>query len=222
MSGPLAILVPSRGRPHNLARLAAKVAETAQSEWRILCRVDDDDVSYPALDGVDYVRGPRTRYIASTNELAALAADDGFEFLALLGDDVVPESVGWDVALIKALGGRLGVAYGSDGLEHLHGPDLPTHVVVPAEMYRRLGWVALPSLIHLFADNVWRELGNGVGNLAYLPDVKLSHFHRWNKAAPDDRTYREANDKRRRLVDKAAFEAWRDGPGLREALAALR
>ena len=89
-------------------------------------------------------------------------------------------------------------------------------------MYRRLGWIALPALRHLYCDNVWRELGHGIGNLVYRPDVKLTHLHRWNRKAPDDQTYREANDKRRREDDRRAFETWRDGPGLVEALDALR
>lgn len=206
----LAILVPSRGRPRNLARLVAAIADTANGPHQVWARIDDDDPRrYEPLDGVTYLRGPRIRFVASVNELADAAIAAGATHLAILGDDVVPETVGWDETLIAALRGRIGVAYGSDGLEHLHGADLPTHVVVPAELFRRLGWVALPALRHLFCDNVWRELGNAVNNLVYRPDVKLTHLHRWNRKAPDDRTYREANDKRARAKDRDAFEAWR-------------
>jgi hypothetical protein len=42
-------------------------------------------------------------------------------------------------------------------------------------------------------------------------------LHRWNKSAPDDQTYQEANDKVKRDLDRIAFEEWRDGPGLQEA-----
>jgi hypothetical protein len=218
----LAILVPSRGRPHNLARLAHAVSLTATTPYHIWARLDDDDVEYPDISNVTHIRGPRVRFAASTNELAALAVADGATHLALFGDDVVPESRGWDSALIEALGGRMGVAFGSDGLEHLHGADLPTHVVVPAEMFVRLGWVTLPTIRHLFCDNVWRELGKGVGNFQYVPEASLRHYHRWNKTAPDDKTYREANDKHEREKDRRTFEEWRDGPGLAEAVALLR
>lgn len=216
----LAILVPTRGRPHNLERLSKAVKETATTEYHIFARLDrDDEVEYKQLDNVTYTSGPRIFFAASVNELAEKALADGYTHLALLGDDVLPETKGWDEKLINALP-ALGVAYGSDGLEHLHGKDLPTHVVVPIEMYKRLGWIALPTLRHLFCDNVWRELGK-LTSFIYLPDVKLSHLHRWNKAAPDDRTYREANDKDKRVLDKTAFEAWRDGEGLVEARKAL-
>lgn len=212
----LAITVPTRGRPRNIKRLSKAVAETCTVDYQILARVDEDDTSvYPVLDNVTYITGPRIFFSASLNELAALADEQGFTHMAILGDDVLPQTPGWDEKMINALSG-LGVVYGSDGLEDLHGPDLPTHVLVPIEMYKRLGWIGLPTTRHLFCDNVWRELGKAT-EFIYLPDVKLTHLHRWNKTAPDDQTYREANDKKKRDIDKAAFEAWRDGEGLLEA-----
>lgn len=221
MKTKLAIAVPTRGRPHNLERLAKALKETCTTEYQLFARIDnDDEVEYKELHNTKYLVGPRIFYAKSVNEIANVALRDGFTHIAILGDDVLPETVGWDRKMIDALP-ELGVAYGSDGLEHLHGEDLPTHVVVPIEMYKRLGWIALPDLRHLFCDNVWRELGK-ITKFIYLSDVKLTHLHRWNKSAPDDRTYQEANDKKKRELDKAAFEAWRDGPGLKEARRALR
>jgi hypothetical protein len=212
----LAILVPTRGRPHNLERLAKAAKKTCLSNYEIFARIDEDDTSeYPELEGVRYVYGPRIFFAASVNETAEIAVKEGFTHLAILGDDVLPESKGWDVSLMNAVP-ELGVAYGSDGLENLHGKDLPTHVVVPVEMYKRLGWISLPDLRHLFCDNVWRELGK-ITKFVYLPDVHLTHLHRWNKSAPDDKTYQEANNKTKREADKKAFEQWRDGDGLAKA-----
>jgi hypothetical protein len=216
----LAITVPSRGRPHNLERLANAAKKTCLSDYEILARIDDDDTSeYPELDGVRYVVGPRIFFAASLNELAEIATNEGFTHMAILGDDVLPETKGWDVELMNAVP-ELGVAYGSDGLENLHGKDLPTHVVVPVGMYKKLGWIGLPTLRHLFCDNVWRELGK-LTDFVYLPNVHLTHLHRWNKSAPDDLTYQEANDKEKRDADRLAFETWRDGAGLEEAKKAL-
>jgi len=217
----LAITVPTRGRPHNLERLAKAVKETCKLEYELFARIDEDDLSvYPELDNVTYVVGPRIFFTASLNELAKIASEQDFTHVAILGDDVLPETIGWDEIMVKSLP-ELGVAYGSDGLEHLHPPDLPTHVVVPMEMYRRLGWLGMPTSRHLFLDNAWRELGR-LTEFIYHPDVKLSHLHRWNRAAPDDKTYREANDKQKREDDRIAFETWRDGDGLQIAKQALQ
>ena len=212
----IAITVPTRGRPHNLERLAKAAAETCELEFKIFARLDDDDEAvYPPIENVEYLTGPRIFFSASLNELAKVATYEGYTHLALLGDDVLPETKGWDRIMVSSLG-ELGVAYGSDGLEKLHGQDLPTHVVVPAEMFRRLGWLGLPTTRHLFCDNAWRELGK-MTEFIYHQDVKLTHLHRWNKTAPDDNTYQEANDKIKREADRLAFETWIDGSGLIEA-----
>ena len=221
----LAIAVPSRGRPHNIQRLANALAETCTTDYTLWVRIDHDDpksAEYLNLDipYTEFIIADRIFFTASVNELAELADEAGATHIAILGDDVVPETVGWDQKMIDALNNKLGVVYGSDGLEHLHGEDLPTHVVVPIEMYQKLGWIGLPTSRHLFLDNAWRELGK-LTRFIYLKDVKLTHLHRWNKAAPNDQTYEEANDKIKREYDRLAFETWRDGEGLIEARKAL-
>jgi hypothetical protein len=219
----LAVAVPSRGRPHNLQRLSNALQETCTGDYELLARIDSDDPTlkeYLELENVELVVGPRIFFTHSVNELAQIALEQGFTHLAILGDDVLPETVGWDTKMIAALNNKMGVVYGSDGLEHLHGPDLPTHVVVPIQMYEKLGWIGLPTSRHLFCDNTWRELGK-LTRFIYLKDVKLSHLHRWNQAAPNDQTYEEANDKVKREHDRLAFETWRDGEGLAQARKAL-
>lgn len=223
MTTKLAIAVPSRGRPHNLKRLSEALKETCTGEYTLFARLDNDDdtlAEYLQLEGIEFMVDKRIFFTSSVNELAQVADIEGFTHIAILGDDVLPETVGWDEKMIAALDNKLGVVYGSDGLEHLHGPDLPTHVVVPIEMYQKLGWIGLPASRHLFLDNAWRELGK-LTQFIYLPDVKLTHLHRWNKAAPNDQTYEEANDKIKRDHDRLAFENWRDGQGLEEARKAL-
>jgi hypothetical protein len=110
----LAITVPTRGRPHNLERLAKAAKETCKLDYEILARIDEDDKSvYPALEKVRYITGPRIFFTASLNELAEIASKENFTHVAILGDDVLPETIGWDETMVKALP-ELGVVYGSD------------------------------------------------------------------------------------------------------------
>ena len=207
----LGVLVPSRGRPGNLRRLIDTIASTATGEYQIYTRIDDDDPArdeYLTVEGANITTGPRVFFGASLNEIWPIADADGCTHLAMFGDDVVPETVGWDQMLITALGGRLGVAYGSDGLERKHGADLPTHYVTQTEIPRRIGWFYLPTLRHLFGDNVAREIGLGLDNFQYVPGAKLSHLHRWVDRSLDDLTYQEANDKAKAQLDRVAFETW--------------
>jgi hypothetical protein len=224
MKTRLAVTVPSRSRPHNLRRLAEALERTCTGDYQLLARIDIDDPEaskYFDIRNADITIGDRIFFTLSLDELAQIALERGFTHLAILGDDVLPETIGWDEKMIHALNNKLGVVYGSDELEHLHGQDLPTHVVVPIEMYKRLGWIGLPGSRHLFCDNAWRELGE-LTQFIYLNDVKLTHLHRWNKKAPNDQTYEEANDKVKREFDKKAFESWRDGEGLQQAKRALQ
>lgn len=220
----LCVAVPSRGRPHNLKRLSEALSKTCTGDYELLTRLDLDDPKldeYLKIEDAHKIIGERIFFTLSLDELAKVALEKGFTHLAILGDDVLPETVGWDEKMVHALDNKLGVVYGSDGLERLHGEDLPTHVVVPIEMYKRLGWIGLPGSRHLFCDNAWRELGK-LTQFIYLKDVKLTHLHRWNKTAPNDQTYEEANDKVKRELDKKAFEHWRDGEGLQQAKRALQ
>jgi len=215
----LAILVPSRGRPGNLRRLAEAVEATAQPGTMLYSRLDDDDPTLEEylqlqLPNVLLSVGPRIFLSASYNELAAAVIDP---YVALLGDDVLPETPGWDETLINSLGGRPGVAFGSDGLEDKHGANLCTHVVVPTTVYTALGWIALPACRHLFLDNAWGDIGRMLDNLVYSPNVKLTHLHPWAGLSERDQTYAEANDKDKRKLDRSAYEAWRDGEGQHEA-----
>jgi len=127
----------------------------------------------------------------------------------MFGDDVLPVSHGWDTALVEALGDDLGVAYGDDGLRDKHAPDLPTHYVTQTEVYRRLGYLAPPTIRHLFLDNVARDVGRYLKNLVYVP-VLIEHRHPWAKGEQiNDATYREGGrNPSIRKADRMAYVRW--------------
>lgn len=220
----LHVLAPSRGRPRNIARLWRSIDRTARHPERIVLhvRLDDDDETadgYPLQnkDRVWYTVGPRTRLAASWNELAGIAAKAGATHLALWGDDNVPETRWWDEALIGVLRGHgPGWAYGRDGVwDSTYGREIPGHLVLPTatimsvELYDALGWVAPPGLTHLCVDVAWRDLGIAAGCLFYVPDVCIRHHHRIT-GAPDDQTYRDANDNLDQVrADNVAISAWK-------------
>lgn len=84
-----------------------------------------------------------------------------------------------------------------------------------SDIVRTLGWMAPPTLEHLYIDNAWKTLGKGMGRLRYLPDVILEHMHPAAGKAEMDGTYHQANSGAQDQRDHAAFDAWvRDGlPG---------
>jgi hypothetical protein len=213
----LGILLPTRGRPDNLDRFLTAVEGTAE-DWHVYLRLDTDDPAAPAYDEVIHrhrlspistFHGDRVFFGPSLNELAARAERDGVSHVGMFGDDVVPETEGWDTRLVEALGDDLGVAYGDDGLRKKHAPDLPTHYVTQTEVYRRLGYLAPPTIRHLFLDNVARDVGRVLKNFVFVP-VNIRHLHPWQEGEHiHDSTYAEGGRNAEiKRADQMAYIRW--------------
>jgi hypothetical protein len=221
----LTILTPTRGRPGNARRLRDAVTETAPGALLML-GVDADDadlVAYQALARpgcqIRVLAATERRGMVAALNMMASAIDPVVPFIGFLGDDHVPRTPGWDRLLcdaITAQGG--GIAYGND---HVHGPGLATAAVMDARIPRTLGYMAPPTLAHLFVDNVWMDWGRGVGNLAYVPGVVIEHLHPIVGKAEWDAGYVAVNGPLE-SADRAAYESYRDGGGLAADVAKLR
>jgi hypothetical protein len=224
----LAVIVPSRGRPQQLAEMAQVTFETAEGSIRVVACVDDEDpllTEYQEVVGrsscLDMAVGPRRSLSGWTNHIAKAMLDwyEPPRYFASLGDDHHPRTKGWDrrlIAAIESLGGAPGIAYGNDLLQ---GARLPTAWIVSAELVRAVGWMMLPTCEHMYVDNAVLALGQALGRILYCPDVVIEHLHpAAGKAALDD-SYRETNSVERYAADRLAFEAWRDGGGLARDIA---
>lgn len=182
MKARLQVIVPSRGRPENIARLASAFADTANRQHTgLTVVVDHDDPRLLAYCQVaeqhqwwDLVVQDQHTKIGPIVNAYAVAAAGAHEFVAFMGDDHLPRSPLWDEQLTASLGGRPGVAYGNDLLQ---GPNLPTAVVISADIVRTLGYFQPRRLLHLYFDDFWKLLGQQVGNLVYRGDVVIEHLH---------------------------------------------
>jgi hypothetical protein len=223
-----AVLVPSRGRPGQFARLAEAVMDTTAGRVELHPGLDDDD---PRLD--DYIRlcqgtswagtvfhvQPRMSLSAWTNKLARWALHGSAtmrpDYLVSLGDDHLPLTQDWDVTLaghIESLDGP-GWAYGDDLLQ---GERLPTAWMQSAGLVDALGWMMLPGCGHMYVDNVVLELGQHTGRIVYDPTVRIEHRHPVAGKAEPDQTYAATNHAHQYAADLAAFETWK-AAGLDEA-----
>ncbi|MFE3031598.1 hypothetical protein ACFXKY_08105 [Streptomyces canus] len=220
----LTILVPTRSRPANLARLWAAFTETCQADTRLLACVDDDDPELPAYEQVHRAAysdgtaseddprfllriGPRLR-LGPTLNAAACPAAEFADAIGFLGDDHLPRTVGWDARYLIELE-RLGsgLVYGNDLIQ---GQALPTQVAMTSDILRATGHMVPPGLVHLWIDNAWLALGQALGAITYLPDVIVEHLHPIAGRAAWDAGYAEANADERSDADRAVFEQWRE------------
>lgn len=217
----LVVVIPSRGRPDAARDAFLAIRETAaRVSTRVVIAVDADDptlpgyrsavrsVSHPAI-GIDppqlvVLEGDETgNLVRATNTLSLrVAREDPRCVIGNLGDDHRARTPGWDRAVLEALA-TPGIAYGDDGLQ---GENLPTAPFISAEIVLALGWYALPSCVHMFVDDAWKSLGEGLGVLRYLPGVSIEHMHPGAGKGEMDEHYLRADASTER--DRRAFAEW--------------
>lgn len=213
----LTILVPTRGRPANLARLWQGFRDTCEYETRLVALVDSDD---PELSGYQAIYrqlkdepmfrmgiGPRLR-LGPTLNVAAPKWAARSDAVGFMGDDHLPRTVGWDgryLTTLKNLG--TGLVYGNDLIQ---GQALPTQVAMTSDIILATGHMVPVGLVHLYADNAWLALGQALNSIVYLPEVTVEHLHPIAGRAQWDAGYAEANTDARSDADRAVFERWRE------------
>lgn len=211
------VLVPSRGRPDKVDRLVRACALTCTADTRLHFAFDEDDpareASIRAAAGHRYTVGARNHLAGWTNDLACRHLKDSAA-LASVGDDMVPETSGWDRALLDALPPGGGAAYGHSNRRD----DIPEHIVISTPLVAGLGRMALFGT-HWFIDEAWRDVFSANGCLVLVPDVTIRHNHP-NVPGGDtpDRTYHDAAVKFD--ADLAAYQRWRLS-GMRRDIAAV-
>jgi hypothetical protein len=195
----LLVIVPSRNRPESVEALASEFFANGTGAADLLFATDDDQPPYPEVEGVLYRRGPRLRMCGTLNAAAVENAAD-YKYLGFLGDDHRPRTQGWDARVIEALRNN-NVVYGNDLLQ---GENLATAVFLRANIVSTLGYMAPPSLVHLYLDNFWMELGKAT-SIKYLPDVIIEHLHPSVGKAEWTQAYMEVNDAALYDRDHASF-----------------
>jgi hypothetical protein len=211
----LTVIVPTRGRPQNIAELWAAFEETCDGDTRLVACVDLDDPELPAYQKLadrlfdePFFRletGPRLRLGGTLNVAGPKWAARG-EAVAFMGDDHRPRTRGWDTAYMQELG-RLGtgLVYGNDLIQ---GQALPTQVAMTSDIVLATGHMVPPGIVHLWIDNAWLALGQALGAITYLPDVIVEHQHPIAGKAAWDAGYAECNTDALMDADRAVFEQW--------------
>lgn len=218
----MCVLVPSRGRPSNIDRLATAFA-TTNSSARLIVAIDADD---PLIDdytdtarawNFDLEVGDPSRIGPILNRLAPALAEQ-YDVVGFMGDDHLPRTEGWDTRL-EAAAGEWGVAYGNDLLQ---GERLATAVFIGSGIVSTLGYYVPPGLKHLYFESPWMAWGRTVESLTYLDDVVIEHLHYINGKAEQDDLYRDVNSEGMYAHDGARWAEYRDGGELLADVLKLR
>lgn len=192
------VIVPSRGRPDNITALIDSWERT-RAYANLLVVVDDDDdlldryemVMETAPDWVSLEVTPRKRLGPTLNEYAVRNAPL-YDIIGFMGDDHRPRTPHWDRRFAMAIAqvGGTGVAYGNDLIQ---GANLPTAVWMSSCIVETLGYMVPNGMVHLYLDDFWKALGNGIQKMTYLSDVVIEHMHPIAHKSEWDETYQECN-----------------------------
>ena len=187
----ISLLLPSRGRPENIARLHASVVETISSPWwEMVVRLDDDDPKadeYPTLPSVRYLRGQRGVLSTLWNDCYAEAGQA--DTYMHCGDDITFSTPGWDRIVLDA--------FPEDGIAFVHGDDASdhgswfgTHGFLRREWIDALGYFVPPYFSSDYNDTWHNEIANMLGRRIFVPIV-TEHFHPAFGKAEWDQTHQE-------------------------------
>ena len=217
------VLCPTRGRPERAADLFESFRATAElPSTQLVLVVDKDDPEVgryleigehtvqrygwsPDAPWAVGLEAHETGDLVKATNSGARRFWDRDLILGCVNDDMLFRTPGWDRRMTEVLHVP-GIAYGDDLFQH---EQLVTSPFMSSIIPRALGWYALPSCEHLFIDNVWRDLGEALGVLHYLPDVVIEHIHPLAGKAEWDEGYEKANNQRVTDHDREAYHAWR-------------
>lgn len=192
--------------------MAQSVYDTSGGRVRVLLIVDPDDPSLSAYLRLSHdvkVLDDRLGYTKSLNLIAREVWDE-HAILGAFGDDVIFRTPAWDEVVYRTLE-TPGIAYGDD---LIHGANHPTAVFMSSVIAKALGWLALPSTTHQWADDGWKELGKRAGILRFMPEVIVEHMHPGVGKAEWDDTYQSVFTQERAERDHNGFENWKQLGGL--------
>lgn len=193
------VIVPTRGRPHIVPEMIAAWEQTRTCAY-LLFAVDYDDPQFeayykhtphlPEWVTMECVPCPGLEprgMVATLNYWAVRMTTLGLAggHVGFMGDDHRPRTFAWDARMMQE-----SIVYANDLLQ---GQNLPTHVMMPARWVLALGKMCPETLMHLYVDNYWKELGSRLERLVYLPDVIIEHMHPVAGKAQWDDGYKRVN-----------------------------
>jgi hypothetical protein len=195
-------ILPSRGRPHNVARFFEHWQKTESTTEGLLV-VDEDDhpeeyakLNFP--EGWRMVVYPRLSMCGKSNR--AFHENPGKEWYGFVDDDAVPQTLNWDRRLVEAAG--------RDGLSHcwngIGNERLASQFVIGGDFARELGWMFYPGLSRIYGDDIITALADDRGVRKYLGDVRLEQMHFSNGKANVDASYLKPEA----AEDRRVFEEW--------------
>lgn len=224
----LLIIVPTRSRPENVAKVVQAWEDTDGFRHADLCFAHDKDdpkfMEYcDALlrheggrfgDSIFFAWMPEWKpLVPKLDAVARRYAERKHRShfaIGFAGDDHLPRTHGWVSRYLETLLEMgTGVVSCPDGYRT---DDLPTQWAMTADIVRALGRMVPAPVAHLYCDDAVRDLAKAAGCWRFLDDVLIEHVHPLSKTsgASWDDQYRHVNRPEQYERDSAAYAKWFD------------
>jgi hypothetical protein len=113
-----------------------------------------------------------------------------YDFYFMANDDIIFETVDWDVKLARK--GK--ITHGTDAVaEGVNGQFL----MIDGDIARAIGWIQLPTLNRYCGDVTWRFIAKNLNILKYVPEVIIEH--KWHESQVDQKVH---------IADQIEFAKW--------------
>ena len=205
MTKELLLSLCTRERPKAAAAFIKQWRKTTSGRSQLVVAMEIDDKTmneYHLPEDAIHLTGMFGSQGAAIN--AVLETFHDYQYYAFLSDDHRLNTPGWeDMVIDKIKDG--GVAYGDDGFQ---GVNLPTSAFWHGDTLRAVGYVAPPGMTHMYIDNVWKDLGEGIGRLYYMPEVNVEHLHPDAGKAKKDERYHAVNNPTVYSRDFEVYKKW--------------
>jgi hypothetical protein len=194
----ISVLVPTRGRPHNMRRMVDSGRATSVGPVEYVFYVDNDDPESASMASTLYEEGHDVAW--TTGERVVLSqmwnecfyiADPNSTVFQHSCDETIYRSAGWDRAVLDALADwpdHIGLVYGRDGI---HDENLATHGFITREWVDAVGYFCPPYFSSDYNDLWLHEVAGGIGRRRFLPDVFTEHMHPAVGKGPLDQTHQD-------------------------------
>lgn len=192
------LLLPTRQRPHQLARLVDSINATASrpENIRLVTYIDSDDHSYEDLQlDIKWIKVSGPREFAGMVNLSSmwnLCFDaSSAELIMHAGDDIVFRTPGWDAVVretFDAYPDKILFAFGRDGYQD--GNNFGTHGFIHRRWVETAGFLFPPLFVSDFNDTFLNDVSKSIGRHREI-DIYTEHLHHIVGKAEIDQNTRE-------------------------------
>lgn len=206
------VICPTRGRVKMAGQMLVSFERTSSEKTGLIFCLDEDD---PELEKYKEMIGTMAAYVVlKRTTITALfnrifwKYSDKVRFFSPSNDDFIYITNHWDKKLMKAVEQEFsgwGLAYGNDLLQ---GQNLPSTSVISTKLVKALGWLQLPTLTHLYGDQVWNHIGQGLERISFQHKVLIEHRHFIGGKEKKDDVAERTNSQEMYQKDGKAFNTW--------------